>query len=230
MFEWKERVVSIEEILGRPLNIYEQRYVPRSLYVAGKIPLPLKTPTVSVVGTRLPTHEAILYTDKLVRFLVERGVLVVSGLARGIDTAAHYAAIKNGGKTIAVLGTPLTRFYPPENRDLQLLIMREHLAISQFPPSHKTTSRDFIMRNRTMALISDASIIIEAGETSGALSQGWETLRLGRPLYISPRLLDGKLSWPEKMMKYGAKPLEDFDELFENLPSHEKEWITFFAK
>ncbi|MEM4329239.1 MAG: DNA-processing protein DprA [Candidatus Caldarchaeum sp.] len=222
--------LSVEALLGRPLNSYERRFAPPKLFVAGKIPIPLKVQRVAVVGTRQPTRQAVEFTEEFVRKLVEKHVAVVSGLARGVDTTAHKTAIKHGGKTIAVLGTPLNRFYPPENRELQLTIMQEHLAISQFPPNHVTGRPDFILRNRTMALISDASIIVEASQTSGALSQGWEAIRLGRPLYIAPFVLEQKLDWPKKMMEYGAKIFENIDDIIDLLPSHEYEWSSILER
>ncbi len=210
---WEMRELTPSELLGRQLNDVERKYAPKMLYVAGSLRIPLPGPRVAVIGTRNPSHEGIKAAAAITQKLVERGVMVVSGLARGIDTIAHKTAIKYGGKTIAVLGTPLNKFYPAENRPLQELIMREHMAISQYPIGHKTKPRDFVFRNRTMALISDASIIVEAGKTSGVVSQGWETLRLGRPLFLWKLLLNKNLEWPEKMIKYGAVTLNDLDEL-----------------
>jgi len=148
---------------------------------------------------------------------------VVTGLAEGIDTAAHEATIRQGGSTVAVLGTPLDKSYPAKNRGLQQTIMRDHWAISQFPVGHPTEPKDFVIRNRTMALISDASIIVEASETSGSLHQGWEALRLGRPLFISKVITsDDSLKWPKKMMDYGAGELTEFEQVIEVLPSSER--------
>lgn len=115
---------------------------------------------------------------------MKRQAVVVSGLAEGIDTAAHRAAIDAGGKTIAVLGTPLDKSYPRSNAELQRTLMEEHAVLSQFPVGYPTQPKNFPMRNATMALIVCASVIVEAGESSGALSQGSETLRLGRMLFI----------------------------------------------
>ena len=210
---WAIKEMTPSELLGRPLNDVERKYAPKVVYVSGRIRIPLPGPRVAVIGTRNPSHEGIYAAAAITRKLVERGVIVVSGLAKGIDTIAHKTAINAGGKTIAVLGTPLNKFYPAENRPLQELIMREHMAISQYPIGHKTKRKDFVFRNRTMALISDASIIVEAGKTSGVVSQGWETLRLGRPLFLWKLLLNKNLGWPEKMIKYGAIILNDLDEL-----------------
>ncbi|MEM0462403.1 MAG: DNA-processing protein DprA [Candidatus Caldarchaeum sp.] len=203
----------MDDLLGHPLDSRERLAAPPRLFVVGKIPIPLQGLRVAVVGTRNPSNQAVEFTQRLVEALVREGVVVVSGLARGVDTTAHKTAIENGGKTIAVLGTPLNRFYPHENRELQLTIMQEHLAISQFAQSHITHAHDFILRNRTMALISDASIIVEASEKSGAVSHGWEAIRLGRPVYIASLTLERNLEWPQKMMGYGAEIIEDVDSL-----------------
>ncbi len=99
--------------------------------------------------------------------------------------------------------------------------MSNHLAISQFKIGHPTTPRNFVLRNKTMALISDATVIVEARDTSGSLYQGWEAIRLGRPLFIWKSVLKNtQLKWPEKMLQHGAMELLDPDDLFEFLPSH----------
>ena len=201
------------ELLGRKLNEFEKKYAPKVLYVAGSMRIPLPEPRVSVIGTRNPSPEGLEAARNITEYLVERNVVIASGLARGIDTVAHKTAIERGGKTIAVLGTPLNRFYPAENKDLQKLIMKEHLAISQYPLGWVTKPKHFVIRNRTMALISDASIIVEAGETSGVISQGWETLRLGKPLFLWKLLVKKDLEWVSKMRNYGAIVLESIDDL-----------------
>jgi DNA processing protein len=185
------------------------------LYVVGRIPIPLPAPRIAVVGTREPSLKGVELTKRLVRNLVKEGVTVVSGLARGIDTAAHRTAIEEGGRTVAVLGTPLNAFYPLENKALQLKMMREHMVISQFPPGSPVTRRNFPMRNRTMALLSDATVIVEAGERSGTIAQGWECIRLGRPLLIHASLKD--LTWVGKMIEYGAHLFETAAEALEVL-------------
>ncbi|HET7336779.1 MAG TPA: DNA-processing protein DprA, partial [Candidatus Nitrosotalea sp.] len=118
-------------------------------------------------------------------------------------------------------GTPLNKVYPHKNFELQQELMDNHLVISQFSIGHPITPKDFVIRNRTMALISDATIIVEAGDTSGSLHQGWEALRLGRPLFIWKSIFNNtQLTWPEKMLQYGAMELSDPTDMFEILPSH----------
>jgi DNA processing protein len=214
-------VYSSEQLLG-PLNDIERKHSQARLFVAGKIEIPLPRPRVAIVGSRQASPKGLETARSIARILANEGAIIVSGLAAGVDAAAHSGAIDAGGRTIAVLGTPLNRSFPAKNGKLQQLIMREHLAVSQFPIGHETLPRDFVLRNRTMALIANASIIVEAGEGSGSLSQGWEALRLGRPLFIWKSILENDaLKWPREMLEYGAIALEDPEATFEYLPPSE---------
>jgi DNA processing protein len=209
-----------EELLG-PLNDVERKNAPEKLFTAGDIELLRSGPRVSVIGTRMPSEQGKKRAEQLCRTLVERQVIIVSGLAQGIDTAAHTLAIKHKGRTIAVLGTPLDKTYPKSNEDLQREIIREHLAISQFPSGYPGRPANFPVRNRTMALISHATVIVEAGEGSGTIHQGWEALRLGRTLFLMESLLkNAALKWPKEMISYGARVLtkDTLESLFEILP------------
>lgn len=209
-----------QELLGQ-LNDVEQKNAPEKLFVAGDVGLLQAGPRVSVIGTRKPSPMGLKRAEQFCRTLVERQVIVVSGLAMGIDTAAHTAALQHKGRTIAVLGTPLNQVYPKSNEALQREIIEHHLAISQFPSGYPGKRENFPMRNRTMALISHATVIVEAGEGSGTIHQGWEALRLGRPLFLMESLLkDAPLAWPKEMLSYGAQVLsrESLEALFEWLP------------
>ena len=155
-----------------PLNDVETKYAPARLYTAGPMPVPLPRPRAAIIGSRRASEKGLDVAAKIATTLVKKAVIIVSGLAEGIDTAAHRAAIKAGGRTVAVLGTPLDRTYPKKNESLQNEIMRDHLAVSQFPVGYPVQPQNFVIRNRTMALIANASIIVEAGETSGSLHQG----------------------------------------------------------
>lgn len=211
---------SPKELIGL-LNEVERKNAPETLFVSGDIGLCRNFPRVSVIGTRKVSPLGVRSTENLVRMLVKRGVAVVSGLALGVDACAHRTAIEEGGKTIAVLGTPLDRFYPKENEELQRRIMATHLAVSQFPVGAQVHKANFPMRNRTMALISHATVIVEAGERSGTIYQGWEALRLGRPLFILESLMKRTdLEWPRRMATYGAQALtrDTAEVLFESLP------------
>jgi len=199
----------------------EEKYAPKELFVSGDLPIPLPSPRSAIIGSRKASPEGLKAASDIAKTLVRRGVIVVSGLAEGIDTSAHETTIEEGGQTIAVLGTSLDRVYPQKNALLQEIIMRHHLVISQFPTGYPTQRKNFVIRNRLMALISDASIIVEAGDTSGSLHQGWEALRLGRPLFIWNSIMkNSSSSWPEKMLQYGAMILTDPEEVLDVLPSH----------
>jgi DNA processing protein len=206
-------------LLGRSLNDVERKFAPSKLYAAGSMQIPLPRPRVAMVGSREATPKSVADAEAIAKTLTRESVVIVSGLAKGIDSAAHKAAIDSGGQTIAVLGTPLDRVYPQENAQLQAEIIKHHLAISQYEIGSVVARSNFVRRNRTMALIADASVIVQAGESSGSLSQGYEALRLGRPLFIWKTLFESSLKWPKEMVRYGAMTLSDPKELLENLPS-----------
>ena len=215
--------IDLKNLLGRPLNDIEEKYAPKTIYYEGVMEIPLPCARVSIIGTRQASEKGLLAAEEIAKILIENKVVIVSGLAKGIDTVGHKTAIRCGGKTIAVIGTPLNKTYPKENTELQEEIMKNHLVISQYPIGHKTTPKDFVFRNRTMALISDASVIVEAGESSGSLYQGWETLRLGRPLFICKSVVrNPKLKWPKEMIEYGAIELDELADILESLPSNVK--------
>jgi len=209
------------ELLGTLTEI-EQKNAPERLYLEGNQSLVTECLRVSVVGSRKATPEGLRRAKAITKELVSRNIIVVSGLAEGIDTVAHTTAIAEGGKTIAVLGTPIDKVYPAENRGLLETIKRDHLAVSQFPIGYPSQPMNFPIRNRTMALLSDATIIIEAGEKSGTLHQGWEALRLGRLLFILESVVQGgQVSWATEMVHYGAQVLnrENIDNALSALPN-----------
>jgi DNA protecting protein DprA len=172
------------------------------LFYSGDISV-LERPAVSIVGTREVSDEGWLRARKLSRLLVENDVTVVSGLAKGVDTAALQSAMENRGRVAAVIGTPLEKAYPAENAALQQKIFSDHLLISPFANGERVYKSNFPVRNRVMAAISDATVIIEASDTSGTLHQAAECVRLGRWLFIAKSVLDDKnLTWPAKFLGY----------------------------
>ena len=213
------KTITPQELLG-PLTALEMKYSPTRLYIAGRYRLPLLHPRVAIVGTREPSEEGRKAAATIAGALAERGVTIVSGLARGVDTAAHMAAIEAAGYTIAVLGTPLSRVNPPSNAGLQRRIMLAQVAVTQFSERDPVLPANFVIRNRTMALIADASVIIESSDSGGSLSQGWETLRLGRPLFIHDRVFEKpSLTWPRKMARYGAIRFREPSDILDTLPN-----------
>ena len=214
-------ILKTVDVLG-PLNDFERKHAPEILYVEGDKALLANGARVSVVGSRKASPEGRKRARAFTEALVRHGITVVSGLAEGIDTIAHQTAIDAGGKTIAVLGTPLDKAYPAANKTLLEQIKREHLAVSQFPEGYGYKKENFPRRNRTMALISDATVIVEASEKSGTRHQGWEALRLGRLVFIMENVAaNASLSWPREMIEYGAQVLrrEDMPEVLYDIPN-----------
>jgi len=211
------RQATPEELLG-PLNAVERRNAPRVLRYLGHSDL-LHGWRVSVVGSRAADDDALRRTRRLARELVAEGVVVVSGLAEGVDTAAQSTAIEAGGRTIGVLGNGLAVQYPAENRALQERIAAEHLLLSQFEDLEPPKSTNFPQRNRVMALVSQATVIVDAKERSGTVSQAWEAIRLGRPLFLLRSLVEKPdLAWPALVLDYGAEALDRTEQLLERLP------------
>jgi DNA protecting protein DprA len=170
------------------------------IHYAGAIDL-LTKPTVSIVGTREISEEGRLRASRLSRELAEAGVLVMSGLAKGVDYVAHSSAIAAGGATAAVIGTPLSKAYPAENKRLQEDIYTNHLLLSPFSDGQPVFKGNFPKRNRVMALLSDATVIVEASDTSGTLHQAAECQRNGRWLFIMKSVVDDpRYSWPRKFL------------------------------
>jgi DNA processing protein len=184
----------------------------------------VETRSVAVVGTREPSPEGIERTTVLARRLVGDGFTVVSGLARGVDAAAHKSAIQSGGKTIAVIGTPLNHAYPKENALLQEQIAREFLLISQVPvfryskQDFRRNRTFFPERNKTMSALTEATIIVEAGQTSGTLIQAKAALAQGRKLFILENCFQNPaLTWPQEFESRGAIRVVRYEDIRSNL-------------
>ncbi len=172
------------------------------IHYAGNLDL-LAKKAVSVVGTRDISPEGIKRASCLARELAEADVLVMSGLAKGVDFVAHTSALEVGGHTAAVIGTPLNKAYPAENAALQERIYRSHLLLSPFAEGEPVFKANFPKRNRVMALLSDATVIVEASDTSGTLHQAAECQRNDRWLFIMKSVVeDPAISWPAKFLSH----------------------------
>ncbi len=185
----------------------------------------VSTPCVAIVGSRNASDAGLRRTRQLTRQLVVDGWTIVSGLADGIDTAAHTTAIEAKGFTIGVLGTPLHKAYPRKNAGLQKQLARDHLVISQVPvyrysqEDYRTNRAFFPQRNHTMAALSEATIIVEAGDTSGTLVQARGALRQGRKLLILDSCFrDPKLEWPRRFENKGAVRVRNYEDIRRVLP------------
>lgn len=193
-----------------PKRLRDAKHPIELLYYQGAWEL-TETRSVAVVGTRQPTDEGKERAQRIARELVAKDFTVVSGLASGIDTAAHTAAMEAGGRTVAVIGTPLGVHYPPENKDLQKQIAKDFLLISQVPVlryANQAVPQNrlfFPERNITMSALTEATIIVEAGETSGTLTQARAAIHQGRKLFILNSLFErDDLTWPKTFEERGA--------------------------
>jgi DNA processing protein len=163
--------------------------LPPFLFVRGHL-LQRDLRSVAVVGTREPTDLGVLKAAKMARLLADADVTVVSGLARGIDTAAHQATLERGGRTIAVIGTGILRCYPKENTELAERIAAAGAVVSQFWPSAPPASWSFPRRNITMSGIAQGTVVIEASATSGAKLQARLALQHGKKVFLLRSLVD----------------------------------------
>jgi len=206
-----------------PMKLRDAEDPVELLYYRGRWDL-VETRSVAVVGTRKPSTLAIARTFQLGRDLVKDGFTIVSGLARGIDSAAHRAAIELGGRTIAVIGTPLTHVYPKENRELQDQIAAEFLLITQVPiyryskQDYRRNRLFFPERNKTMSALTEATVIVEAGQTSGTLIQARAALRQGRKLLILENCFrNSSLTWPHEFESMGAIRVKEYADIRDHL-------------
>jgi len=182
--------------------------------------------SIAVVGTRSPSPDGERRARQLVSALVKDDFTIVSGLAKGIDRVAHETAIEAGGRTIAVIGTPINHAYPPENRDLQETIAREFLLISQVPVKRwqsqgpKQNRIFFPERNITMSALTEGTVIVEAGDTSGTLVQGRHALKQGRKLFILDSCFNNpSITWPHRFADEGAIRVRDYADIQRHLPA-----------
>lgn len=206
-----------------PKDLRKAKHPIELFYFKGNLDI-LNSKSISIVGAREVTQKGKLRAERLAKELGSAGYTIVSGLAKGVDTAALTSAISNGYNTIAVIGTPIDKYYPKENIELQNLIAREHLLISQVPfyryenepfNAHK---HYFPRRNATMAAISEATVIVEASDTSGTLTQARACIQQGKKLFILESCFQNtKISWPAYYEKLGAIKISSTEDILSHL-------------
>lgn len=187
---WSERGIRLLTVLDPdyPGNLRAVHDRPPLIFVAGRL-VPADAHSVAVVGARAATADGLAATRAIAACLIDAGFAVFSGLATGIDTAAHTAALQRGGRTVAVIGTGLNRVYPPQNADLQRRLASECAVVSQFWPDAPPSRRSFPMRNAVMSGMTLATVVVEASHTSGARTQARLALEHGRPVFLLESLL-----------------------------------------
>ncbi len=188
---------------------------PVLLYGCGNLP---EGPTLAVVGTRRPSDFGRVFTEQLAEELAAAGMVIISGLARGIDTAAHRGALNADGKTLAVLGCGIDRVYPAENIRLYHQIIKQGALISEYPPGIETLPGHFPGRNRIISGLSKGTLVIEACRNSGSLITTEFALEQGREVMAVPGGVDRKTSYgPNLLIKQGAHPVTEATEILEIL-------------
>jgi len=171
-----------------PVNLREVYNRPPMLFIKGDF-RDADQRAVAVVGTRNASRAGVELARLITGQLAKRGITVLSGLARGIDAAAHEATLEAGGRTVAVMGTGINQVYPPENRDLAARIHAQGALVSQFWPDAPPTRYSFPLRNVVMSGMSIGTVVIEAGSTSGAKMQARFALEHGKRLFLVESLV-----------------------------------------
>lgn len=200
-----------------PARLLEVPDSPPVLYVRGEL-LPADDWAVAIVGTRTPTAYGKAVVSELAQTLAHAGVTVVSGLARGIDTLAHSACLNAGGRSLAVLGSGLDQIYPPENRLLADNMLNSGALLSDYAVGTRPDSKNFPARNRIISGLTLATVIVEAGESSGALITARYAAEQGRDVLAVPGSIYSRQSiGTNRLIRDGAKPVLSANDILEEL-------------
>ena len=203
---------------GYPDLLCEIPDPPTVLYARGNLD-GFAPPRVAIVGTRRPTVYGLRMAEEFGADLGERGICVVSGLARGVDAAAHRGCLEKGGTTIAVLGSGIDIIYPREHQQLAAQIAQKGLIISEFPPGTAPSPHNFPIRNRIVSGMSLGALIIEAGEQSGSLITARLAMEQNREVFALPGNVTSPLSLgPNFLIKQGAKLVQGWRDIVDEFP------------
>jgi len=172
-----------------PARVREVHQAPPFLFAAGSVVGDDRA--IAVVGSRKASRRSLEIASTVATELAREGITVVSGLADGVDTAAHRAALDAGARTVAVIGTGISRSYPRVNQDLQRRIANDGLVLSQFWPDASPQRHNFIMRNAVMSGYGRATVVVQAGEQSGARAQARLAVQHGRPVILTDQVVSG---------------------------------------
>ncbi len=206
-----------------PQQLLEIFDPPSVLWVRGDV-AQLARPGIAVVGTRAPSAYGSGMAELLSRDLANRGLTILSGMARGVDSAAHKGALDAGGKTVAVWGTGLDVVYPKENKKLaESIVLSGGAIVTEFPMGTFPAPQNFPIRNRTLSGLSVGVLVIEAAEYSGTRITARCAMEQNRDVYAVPGNVTNKNSWgPNTLIKQGAKLTATWEDVWEDLPSQVK--------
>jgi DNA processing protein len=205
-----------------PARLKEIFDPPPLLYARGRLDL-LGALGLAIVGTRRPTPYGTAATTRLAKDLADAGLTIISGMARGIDTAAHRAALEAGGDTIAVFGCGVDELYPAENRKLSEQIAAEGLILSEFPMGTPPYPQNFPIRNRIVSGLSLGVLIVEGGEYSGSAITAKLALQQNREVFAIPGNITSKMSWgPNLLIKQGAKLVQEWNDVVTELAAEDR--------
>src|SRR5258708_182056 len=204
---------------------------PIVIYYLGNLTAALSQPAIAIVGSRRCSTYGRNVAEKLSRGLAERGVTIVSGLARGIDSAAHRGALDGRGITVGVMGTGLDAVYPRENRKLAERIVEKGALITEFPLATPPVSQNFPFRNRVISGISLGVMIVEGAERSGSLITARMAYEQGREVFAVPgNITSSKSFGPNYLIKDGAKLVQTWQDVVEEFPPEHKSRILAVEK
>lgn len=213
------QIISLNDA-GYPPLLKEIPDPPKQLYVRGKLP-PSSSPAIAIVGTRKATSDGKRLAKEIARTLAQKGITIVSGLAFGIDAAAHEGALAAHGNTIAVLGNGIDSIYPKAHESLGNRILNEHGCIlSEYPEGTPTLPHQFLARNRIVSGLSSAIVIIEAPIRSGTLVTARHALDQGREVFIIPgSVYSANFKGSHMLLRNGARIVTSAEDILEDLSS-----------
>ncbi len=213
---------------GYPALLAEIHDPPLVLYMRGEMGA-FELPCVAIVGTRRPTLYGLQMAEGLAADLAHRGIATVSGMARGIDAAAHRGCLDAGGRTIAVFGCGVDVIYPREHQQMAQRVLKHGSILSEFPPGTSPAPQNFPVRNRIISGLSLGTLIVEASEYSGSLITARLAMEQNRDVFALPGNLTSPQSFgPNFLIKQGAKLVQSWRDIVEELPSEIRH--TIFAR
>jgi len=228
----RSQIDEIRKLGGEAITLVDKRYPnllretydpPIVIYCLGSVVEAISQPTIAIVGSRRCSSYGRNVAEKLSRELAERGITIISGLARGIDSAAHRGALEGRGLTVGVMGTGLDAVYPKENRSLATQITQNGALVTEFPLATPPASQNFPFRNRVISGLALGVMVIEGAERSGSLITARLAYEQGRDVFAVPGNITSHKSFgPNNLIKDGAKLVHTWHDVVEELPMEVK--------